>query len=117
MRCAQWQDKVSAECVPTLYCYVKRLFVARPGAWVGSWGRARLGLPARPRRAAGTMAWRVHLWLSQIDKLSSKQTPDARKTRFSLFGFNLTQARAADDELWCVYDPVFDLFLPCEPAA
>ena len=45
------------------------------------------------------------------------QTPDARKTRFSLFGFNLTQARAADDELWCVYDPVFDLFLPCEPAA
>ena len=28
--------------------------------------------------------------------------PDARKTRFSLFGFNLTQARAADDELWCV---------------
>ena len=52
-----------------------------------------------------------------LDKLSSKQTPDARKTRFSLFGFNLTQARAADDELWCVYDPVFDLFLPCEPAA
>ena len=50
-------------------------------------------------------------------KLSSKHTPDARKTRFSLFGFNLTQARAADDELWCVYDPVFDLFLPCEPAA
>ena len=33
------------------------------------------------------------------------------------FGFNLTQARAADDELWCVYDPVFDLFLPCELAA
>ena len=59
----------------------------------------------------------VHVWLSQIDTLSSKQTPDARKTRFSLFGFNLTQARAADDELWCVYDPVFDLFLPCEPAA
>ena len=58
-----------------------------------------------------------YMWLSQIDKLSSKQTPDARKTRFSLFGFNLTQARAADDELWCVYDPVFDLFLPCEPAA
>ena len=59
----------------------------------------------------------THLWLSQIDTLSSKHTPDARKTRFSLFGFNLTQARAADDELWCVYDPVFDLFLPCEPAA
>ena len=58
-----------------------------------------------------------NVWLSQIDKLSSKQTPDARKTRVSLFGFNLTQARAADDELWCVYDPVFDLFLPCEPAA
>ena len=58
-----------------------------------------------------------YVWLSQVDKLSSKQTPDARKTRFSLFGFNLTQARAADDELWCVYDPVFDLFLPCEPAA
>ena len=58
-----------------------------------------------------------YMWLSQIDILSSKQTPDARKTRFSLFGFNLTQARAADDELWCVYDPVFDLFLPCEPAA
>ena len=58
-----------------------------------------------------------HMWLSQIDLLSSKHTPDARKTRFSLFGFNLTQARAADDELWCVYDPVFDLFLPCEPAA
>ena len=58
-----------------------------------------------------------HMWLSQVDTLSSKHTPDARKTRFSLFGFNLTQARAADDELWCVYDPVFDLFLPCEPAA
>ena len=57
------------------------------------------------------------VWLSQIETLSSKHTPDARKTRFSLFGFNLTQARAADDELWCVYDPVFDLFLPCEPAA
>ena len=57
------------------------------------------------------------MWLSQVDLLSSKHTPDARKTRFSLFGFNLTQARAADDELWCVYDPVFDLFLPCEPAA
>ena len=61
MRCAQWQDKVSAECVPTLYCCVMRLFVARPGAWMGSWGRARLGLPARPRWAAGTMAWRVRL--------------------------------------------------------
>ena len=60
---------------------------------------------------------RYQMWLSQVDTLSSKQTPDARKTRFSLFGFNLTQARAADDELWCVYDPVFDLFLPCEPAA
>ena len=60
---------------------------------------------------------RTDMWLSQVDTLSSKQTPDARKTRFSLFGFNLTQARAADDELWCVYDPVFDLFLPCEPAA
>ena len=59
----------------------------------------------------------MYMWLSQVDTLSSKQTPDARKTRFSLFGFNLTQARAADDELWCVYDPVFDLFLPFEPAA
>ena len=49
--------------------------------------------------------------------LEFEADPDARKTRFSLFGFNLTQARAADDELWCVYDPVFDLFLPCEPAA
>ena len=57
------------------------------------------------------------MWLSQIDLWTSKQTPIARKKLFSLFGFNLTQARAADDELWCVYDPVFDLFLPCEPAA
>ena len=62
---------------------------------------------AEPRE--GAKAVRSHVWLSQIDTLSSKQTPDARKTRFSLFGFNLTQARAADDELWCVYDPVFDL--------
>ena len=62
-------------------------------------------------------SYQANMWLSQVDTLSSKQTPDARKTRFSLFGFNLTQARAADDELWCVYDPVFDLFLPCEPAA
>ena len=44
--------------------------------------------------------------------------PDARKTHYSLSLFNLThEARAADDELWCVYDPVFNLFLPCEPAA
>ena len=48
---------------------------------------------------------------------SSQHTFVARKSRFSLSLFNLTQARAADDELWCVYDPVFDLFLPCEPAA
>ena len=51
-------------------------------------------------------------------KLTHPPTPDARKSRYSLsLFFNLTQARAADDELWCVYDPVFDLFLPCEPAA
>jgi hypothetical protein len=42
----------------------------------------------------------IDLWLSQ--------TPDARKTHYSLSLFNLTQARAADDELWCVYGPVFD---------
>ena len=59
----------------------------------------------------------MDMWLSQIDLLSSKHTPVARKTHYSLSLFNLTQARAADDELWCVYDPVFDLFLPCEPAA
>ena len=57
------------------------------------------------------------MWLSQVELRSSKHTAIARKELFSLFGFNLTQARAADDELWCVYDPVFDLFLPCEPAA
>ena len=54
---------------------------------------------------------------AESDEFEAHPNPDARKTRFSLFGFNLTQARAADDELWCVYDPVFDLFLPCEPAA
>ena len=58
------------------------------------------------------------MWLSQVDTLSSFEAdPRREKNAFSLFGFNLTQARAADDELWCVYDPVFDLFLPCEPAA
>ena len=78
---------------------------------------------APPRKGGGEAAGIRYVaktgkvWLSQVDTLSSKHTPDARKTRFSLFGFNLTQARAADDELWCVYDPVFDLFLPCEPAA
>ena len=79
-----------------------------------AWGGR--GAPDAQSRSADAPK-QVDLWLSQIDLLSSKQTPDARKTRFSLFGFNLTQARATDDELWCVYDPVFDLFLPCEPAA
>jgi len=43
------------------------------------------------------------MWLSQVDLLSSKHTPVARKTHYSLSLFNLTQARAADDELWCRY--------------
>ena len=56
---------------------------------------------AWPSKVVKIRVKKVHyVWLSQVELLSSKHTPVARKQGFCVRGANLTQVRAAVGERW-----------------